>query len=293
MDATRGLRALANPRFEVIPVRGVLGHAAGLPPGAHVTVTCSPKLGLERTLETSEALLGMGFRVIPHLPARLVRDRGHLREVLVRLREAGLREVFVVGGDAPEPVGGFRSGYELLEALATFPDRPERIGIPCYPEGHPLIDAALLAEALRAKASHADYMVTQICFDPGRILDWLRATRNAGIHLPVHFGLPGVMASHKLLSIALKIGLGDSTRLLRRRPSTVGRLLAGDYDPATIVRALLEVVADPALDVAGFHFNTFNAVSSLERWRARMLDEVSRRCALAPPAAAGATAESY
>ena len=43
-----------------------------------VTVTASPRKGLEATLGLSERLARAGYPVVPHLSARLVRDRSHL-----------------------------------------------------------------------------------------------------------------------------------------------------------------------------------------------------------------------
>ena len=147
-DANRAaLAALARPpwlatRFELLPIRGMREAAAALPAGAVVTVTCSPRHGLERTLEASEWLVGAGFQAVPHLAARLMRDRHHLERLLAQLAALGIEDVFVVGGDAERPVGDFPHGLALLEAMAALSTRPERVGVPAYPEGHHRIAAA-------------------------------------------------------------------------------------------------------------------------------------------------------
>jgi methylenetetrahydrofolate reductase (NADPH) len=70
---------LRSSRFELLPLDGieeqVLEHLAT---DTKVTVTASPKKGLEATLDLSERLSKAGYPVVPHLSARLVRDRGHL-----------------------------------------------------------------------------------------------------------------------------------------------------------------------------------------------------------------------
>lgn len=263
--------ALAEPRFELIPIKGMLEQAAALPAGSQVSVTCSPKLGLDRTLQSAVALRERGFQAVPHLAARLVRDRAHLADLLQRLARSGLPDVFVVGGDSPQPAGEFASGLALLEAMDGTGPRPGRIGIPCYPEGHAGIDPTVLASALQAKARHADYMVSQICFEAGPIVDWLARVRDSGVTLPVHVGLPGVMDARRLWSMALQIGLGTSTRVLRRNSSMLGRLLGPEYRPDELVWELAERLGDPALGFAGFHLNTFNQVQATEQWRAGML----------------------
>ena len=109
-------RLLEAPRFEVIPVGGMRNECPCLP-GTTVTVTCSQRHGVDRTLDVSERLARRGYRVVPHLAARLVRDRDHLERIVARLEAAGIGEAFVVGGDASPPAGSYRDAGDLLEAL--------------------------------------------------------------------------------------------------------------------------------------------------------------------------------
>ena len=73
---------IARSRYEVIPLTGaeekVLEH---VPKDVTLTVTVSPVKGLEPSFELAGAFAAEGYTVVPHLPARLVRDRGHLAEL--------------------------------------------------------------------------------------------------------------------------------------------------------------------------------------------------------------------
>lgn len=288
-----GYAALAASRWELIPIRGMLEQAGLLPRGSAITVTCSPKHGIERTLESAELLAGMGHLVVPHLAARLVQDRHHLQAILERLQAAGIDEVFVIGGDAARPVGEFAGGHELLQAMAELEPRPERVGIPAYPEGHALIDAATLEQALQAKSAFASYMVTQICFDPEQIIEWLRDMAGRGPGLPVHIGLPGVMEPRKLLGLAMRIGIGSSAKVLRRSNGLFGHLLGGEYTPDDLIWRLAPLFEDPAVRVTGFHLNTFNQVEPLLRWRHRMLEAMAPYCSPAEPDEEGGFRTDY
>uniref|UniRef100_UPI0035676F33 methylenetetrahydrofolate reductase n=1 Tax=Halomonas sp. TaxID=1486246 RepID=UPI0035676F33 len=210
----QGCLALASPRYELLPLGNMREAARLLPAGARVTVTCSPRHGIDRTLEAAEWLARAGFRTVPHLAARLVRDRAHLEEVVSRMAVVGIDDCLVVGGDAPEATGDYADGLALLEDLASMPSRPSRLGMPAYPEGHPRVDDAALQRALDAKARLADYAVTQLCFESAPLIDWLRRQRHRGLALPVYAGIPGVIAHARLLSVAMRIGLGASTRAL-------------------------------------------------------------------------------
>jgi methylenetetrahydrofolate reductase (NADPH) len=264
--------AMADPRFEIIPIAGAEEQARHLPRGAQVTVTCSPTLGQANTLDLSERLADRGFRAVPHLSARLIEGREHLRSILGRLDVAGTREIFVVGGDARVPVGPFYSAATLLREMAELDHGIERVGITAYPESHPLVSDEDLVSALREKQPFASYAVTQICFDPDVVAAWLSGLRERGVTLPVYVGLPGAVERKKLLAISLKIGVGDSARFLKKQSGLVGRLVrSGGYRPDELVRSLAPYFGDDHYGLAGFHINTFNQAESTESWRREML----------------------
>ena len=267
---------LARPRFELIPIAGADEHAGFLPPGSIVTVTCSPRKGIEATLDLAERLGDRGFRVVPHVSARLVRSPAHLGELASRLASSRIADVFVIGGDSREPHGPYGSALDLLAAWAERGDPLPTIGVGAYPERHPLIEGPILFEALRAKQRFADYAVTQICFDAGRLLAWLARMRRRGITLPVHVGLPGSLRRRKLLEISLRVGVGDSVRYLTKHGGIVNRLVRrGTYRPdaliAGIAASLQHPASEPDLGIRGFHINTFNQVELVERWRQHAL----------------------
>jgi methylenetetrahydrofolate reductase (NADPH) len=271
------VRVLEAPTFELIPLRNALDQAARLPAGARISITASPAKGMAATLELSEGLARAGFVPIPHLSARMIRDRAHLAEVLARLASAGIDRAFVVGGDEKDP-GAFSDGLALLRAMEELGGGPADIGIPCYPEGHAFIADRPLLAALAAKAPFATSMTSQLCFDPGAIATFLAARRSEGLELPVHIGLPGVAEPQKLLAIAARIGVADTHRYLTKNLRFVTRLIrsGGYYRPDGLLEGLAPHVADPSARVAGLHIYTFNAVEVTEAWRARYLERLGR-----------------
>jgi methylenetetrahydrofolate reductase (NADPH) len=239
-----------------------------------VAVTCSPTKGIESTLLFSERLLQRGFRVVPHIAARLVADRAHLQEILRWLDEHGLREIHVIGGDSREAVGPYASAFQLLGAMSRLEHGIEEVGIGGYPEGHPLIDDEELDRALLDKQPFASYVVTQLCFDADAILGWISDIRHRGIGLPVYVGLPGVVDRKKLLQVSMKVGVGDSARFLKRQAGLVGMLLKpGGYSPDELVERLAPYAGDNHYDIVGLHLYTFNQVESTEQWRQGMLGQ--------------------
>ncbi|MFD0660866.1 hypothetical protein [Thermocatellispora tengchongensis] len=99
-------QALHAISYEVLPFRNteesVLAH---VPRTVPLTITTTEAKGLAPTIDLAVRLTGHGYSAAPHLAARLVRDKQQLTDIVARLREAGVEEVFVIGGDAPEPAG--------------------------------------------------------------------------------------------------------------------------------------------------------------------------------------------
>ena len=265
-------RVLDSPTFELVPLKNALDQAAYLPAGATVSVTASPARGIEATVALCEQLQSGGFRAVPHLSARMIRDRQHLCDLVAWLEGAGVRRAFVVGGDEKEP-GAYLDGLSLLRDMAEIGHPLDEIGIPCYPQGHPFIRDGALVGALRAKEPFAAYMTTQLCFDPAAIDTWIRERRAEGIHLPVHIGIPGVAEPHRLLAITARIGVADTHRFLSKNARFVARMLrsGGFYKPDGLVDGLAPTVADPAAGIVNLHLYTFNAVDATERWRREYL----------------------
>jgi methylenetetrahydrofolate reductase (NADPH) len=263
---------LSRPRFEILPTKGAEEQAEHLPKDALVAVTCSPTKGIESTLQFSERLMRRGFRVVPHIAARLVADRAHLEELLRWFDEHGLREIHVIGGDAREPVGPYASAFQLLAAMSRLEHGIEEVGIGGYPEGHPQISDEELDRALLDKEPFASYVVTQLCFDVDAILGWISDIRHRGIRLPVYVGLPGAVDRKKLLQVSLKVGVGDSVRFLKKQTGLIGMLLKlGGYSPDRLAERLAAYAGDEHYDILGLHLYTFNQVEATERWRQRML----------------------
>jgi methylenetetrahydrofolate reductase (NADPH) len=263
---------LSRPRFEILPTEGAEERTGHLPSDAKVAVTCSPGKGIENTLHFSERLLQRGFQVVPHVAARLVVDGAHLEKILRWFDEHGVREIYVIGGDAKEPVGPYASALQMLRAMSQLEHGVEEVGIGGYPEGHPLIDDEELDRALLDKQPFATYLVTQLCFDADTILGWISGIRHKGIRLPVYVGLPGKVDRTKLLRVSLKVGVGDSIRFLRKQTGLVGMLLKpGGYSPDELVERLAPYAGDEHYDIVGLHLYTFNQVESTAQWRQRVL----------------------
>jgi methylenetetrahydrofolate reductase (NADPH) len=256
--------------IELIPLRGAQEKLNIVPAGTKITITCSPKFGLRRTLEYAELAVRAGHEVVPHLAARQVAGKAELRDVVRRIDDLGITDLYVIGGDADEPAGGYRAAAEILEDLAGLDHGLERIGVGCYPEGHPKISEDALLDALRRKQAYATYMVSQLCFDAKALIGWLRATRAAGIELPLRVGLAAPLKTTRLMELSLKIGVGSSIRYLTKQHGFVGNLLTGGaYHPVQLLYAIGDDLAAGDLNIEGLHLFSFNQVDITAAWQRR------------------------
>jgi len=262
--------------MEVFPTDTIEAKLDVLEPGSYVAVTCSPTKGVDVTLDMSERLALRGFKVVPHVAAKMVRDRAHLREIVAHLNDLPIISIFVPGGDAEAPLGIYDTALSLLRDIAELDHKFTEIGVAAHPEGHPAAPDDELLDALLMKQEFANYLVTQMCFDADVLGAWLHSIRENGVHLPAWIGLPGVADRGSLIKTSLRIGVGDSLRYLKRNPKVAARLmLSNEYHPDELLMKLVPYLADPACNIAGHHIYCFNQVEKTEQWRHAFLEGLS------------------
>jgi methylenetetrahydrofolate reductase (NADPH) len=255
---------------EVIPLKSVQEQLAVIPKGTTVAVTCSPRFGIDRTVEYAELIAKEGHRTRVHLAARQVPDGSYLADLVEKLQGFGVQELHVIGGDAHEVAGEYTSAGELLKDLSTM-DHGFVLSVACYPEGHPKISDEALLEALRQKQPHASFMINQLCFDAKTLVSWLSSMRAAGITLPLRMGLAPPISPGKLLELSVRIGVGTSARYLSKQHGMAGRLLRGKfYKPEKLLAQLGEALFSPEIDIEGLHIFSFNQLDTTLEWQRRI-----------------------
>jgi len=265
--------ALKSARYEVLPTAKIEQSVVdNVPPDVTVTVTASPTKGIGATLDLAERLIGHGYQVVPHLAARMISGPTELEEIVARLRGLDVTNVFCPAGDADPPAGEYTGSVALLEHLTAMGRPFAEVGITGYPESHPAIEDDITIQSMWDKRAHATYVVSNLCFDADTIATWLKRMRKRGIELPVLIGLPGPVERTKLLTMASKIGVGQSVRFLKSHASAFARIAApGGFSPERFLLRAAPALGDPKLKVAGLHLFTFNQVAETETWRQDLL----------------------
>lgn len=208
---------------------------------------------------------------VPHLTARSVRDPGDLRTRLAQLAETGVDRLFLVAGDATRAAGRYRDTLDVLESGLLAEHGFVRLGVAAHPEGHPLVDPAVLERALARKVEYAAaqgasmWIVTQFGFAPAATAAWLVALRAACFPLRIRVGMAGPARLSTLLGFAAKCGVRSTARLVARRPGTVR--LFGRYGPDEFVEGMARhVVETPDSPVSGIHLFGFGGIVETSRW---------------------------
>ena len=255
-----------------------------LPSGTLVYIAHIEGTPIEDMVTTAARLAEEGFPVMPHIPARLIRDRAMLEDWIRRYQaEAGVDRALLLAGGSAEPAGAFPSSMQMLETGLFDINGFKRLHVAGHPEGSRDIDpdggSKLTDDALRWKQAFSERtdaemaIVTQFAFEARPVLDWIERIREAGVDLPVHLGVAGPAKLQTLLKFAMTCGVGPSLKVLQKRARDVAKLLL-PYEPtdllADVARAGDEAAVKP---VARVHFFPLGGVRPCVEWARRRVAE--------------------
>jgi methylenetetrahydrofolate reductase (NADPH) len=266
---------LARASVEVTAGERLQAIRAHFAPGTPVHVTFLPNDVREKIESTCATLRRAGYEPTPHLTARGFKGADEFERHLEQLsREAFVTRALVIAGDVDRPRGQFASSIDLMRTglLARFGIRT--LLFAGHPEGHPAVDGGTLDAALQEKLAlakahgHAVEIINQFCFEAEPILAWLRRIRALGIEAPVRIGVAGPANTLTLLKFAVRCGVGNSLRALRRRTG-LGKLIE-QTEPDEILDEVATQIRQGGLGpVAGMHIYMFGGVQKTADWLAR------------------------
>jgi methylenetetrahydrofolate reductase (NADPH) len=202
-------------------------------------------------IATARRLRAEGFDVMPHFPARSIRDRAEFRDWIDRYRaEADVREALVIAGGRKTPAGDFDNAMQLLDT-GFFEDAGfTRLHVAGHPEGSRDIDpdggTANVSKALAWKQDYARQsgarmaITTQFAFEAGGVIAWARGLRESGIDLPIHLGVAGPAKLQTLIRFAIACGVGPSISVLRKRAKDITKL-AVPFEPDRLLGEIATV----------------------------------------------------
>jgi methylenetetrahydrofolate reductase (NADPH) len=263
--------------IEVMPrtAEKVEDFRALLPAGTRVYIAHIEGTPIADMVATARRLARDGYPVMPHFPARIIKDRATLADWIARYRgEAGVDQALLLGGGVNTPAGEFDSSMQLLET-GLF-DGFTRLHVAGHPEGNRDIDSdggdRLVMEALRWKQDFSTRtdaqmaIVTQFAFEADPIIAWADRLRAEGITLPIHIGIAGPAKLQTLIKFAIACGVGPSLRVLQKRAMDVSKLLL-PYEPNDVVTALAaHKAAHPGFNIDHVHFFPLGGIATNANW---------------------------
>jgi methylenetetrahydrofolate reductase (NADPH) len=247
--------------------------SGGLAPGSDVYVSYLPGDDAAKRVEIAAELRKAGYNPVLHVPARQMLDHATLDDYVARAAgEAGATRFLLIAGDSTRPRGPFANSLAVLQSGALQKRGVRFVDVAGHPEGNAGLDASELTAILVAKRDAARAaglemgVVTQFCFDPRPIADWLAAARAAKLGCPIRIGLAGPANPATLMKFAMRCGIGNSIMALQKHVGTLGRLLR-DTGPDGVARGLAEALDGPdGADVTNFHFFPFGGLTKTLGW---------------------------
>lgn len=246
-----------------------------LPAGTRVYIAHIDGTPIEDMVATAKRLNAEGFPVMPHFPARIIKDRATLLDWVARYQgEANVKQGLLLAGGVAQPVGDFHTSMQLLESGAF--DGFDRLHVAGHPEGNKDIDPdgsdRMVMEAARWKSAFAERtdakmaMATQFCFEADPVIAWVDRLKAEGIKLPVHIGVAGPAKLQTLIKFAIACGVGPSLRVLQKRAMDVTKLLL-PYEPTEFVGALAAHKAkNPDFGIEAVHFFPLGGIKTNATW---------------------------
>ena len=112
-----------------------------LPKGTRVYIAHLEGTPITDMMFTARRLAREGYEVMPHLPARIIKDQATLKDWLNQYHnEANVDQALLLAGGSKKPHGDFESSMQLLDTGLFDQMRFKRLHVAGHPEGNKDID---------------------------------------------------------------------------------------------------------------------------------------------------------
>ncbi len=248
-----------------------------LPAGTRVYIAHIEGTPITEMVATAKRVAAEGYPVMPHFPARIIKDQTTLADWIARYQgEAGVEQALLLAGGVEKPHGDFHSSMQLLESGEFDKAGFKRLHVAGHPEGNKDIDPKggmkNVEDALRWKHKFSETtdaemaLATQFAFDAKPIIKWADDLSAAGITLPIHIGIAGPAKLQTLIKFAIACGVGPSLKVLQKRAMDVTKLLL-PYEPTEVLTQLAaHKVANPDFNITKVHFFPLGGIKTNATW---------------------------
>ncbi|MEM9145874.1 MAG: methylenetetrahydrofolate reductase [Pseudomonadota bacterium] len=250
-----------------------------LPAGTRVYIAHIEGTPIDEMVATAKRIADEGFPVMPHFPARIIKDAATLEDWIARYQgEAGVEQALLLAGGVDTPHGDFHSSMQLMESGAFDRAGFKRLHVAGHPEGNRDIDPdggeAAVMEALGWKQAFSERtdaemaIATQFVFEAAPVIAWAERLRNANIGLPVHIGVAGPAKLQTLIKFAMACGVGPSLRVLQRRAADVTKLVLPFTPEEVLADLAAHKAAHPDFPIEAVHFFPLGGINKTAEFTA-------------------------
>ncbi|MEO0744502.1 MAG: methylenetetrahydrofolate reductase, partial [Pseudomonadota bacterium] len=248
-----------------------------LPAGTRVYIAHIEGTPIEDMVATAKRIAGEGYAVMPHFPARIIKDQATLENWIAMYQgEAGVDQALLLAGGVDRPHGDYDSSMQMMESGAFDRAGFKRLHVAGHPEGNKDIDPSgsmkNVEEAIAWKQKFSERtnaemaIATQFAFEAGPIIAWADALRGAGITLPIHIGIAGPAKLQTMIKFAIACGVGPSLRVLQKRAKDVTKLLL-PFEPTDVISQLaVHKAAHRDFNIEQVHFFPLGGIKTNAHW---------------------------
>lgn len=248
-----------------------------LPGATRVYVAHIEGTPIEDMVATAKRLAAEGYDVMPHFPARIIKDEATLRNWIAMYQgEADVEQALILAGGVTTPHGDYHSSMQLLESGAFGDAGFKRLHVAGHPEGNKDIDPdgamTNVDAALRWKQAFSDTsdaemaIATQFCFEAKPVIDWANDLAANGITLPIHIGVAGPAKLQTLIKFSIACGVGASLRVLQRRAKDLTKLLLPFSPNEFLAELAAHKAQNPQLKISHVHFFPLGGIKTNAKW---------------------------
>jgi methylenetetrahydrofolate reductase (NADH) len=248
-----------------------------LPKGTRVYIAHIEGTPVDEMVATAKRLNNEGYPVMPHFPARIIKDKATLADWIARYQgEAGIDQALLLAGGVEKPHGDFHSSMQLLETGLFDKAGFKRLHVAGHPEGNKDIDPdgsdKNVMDALRWKQTFNNTtdaemaLATQFCFEAAPVIKWADALKAEGIDIPIHIGVAGPAKLQTLIKFSIACGVGASLKVLQRRAKDVTKLLLPFTPDQFISDLATHKAANPDFNITKVHFFPLGGIKTNATW---------------------------
>lgn len=237
-----------------------------------VYITFLPDEKSENVVETAKKLKLEGYEVIPHLPARTVKNNKVLEKYIGELAdEAGCSKILIIGGGGNQ-AGEISSTMDVLKTDLLSKFNFKSVGVAGHPEGSPDISKNALDLAIIEKnkfSLNVDfkmYLATQFFFEAKSLIEWEKHLNTINNKLDIHAGIPGPASIKTLINYARSCGIGNSLRFLTKQAFNLTKLATLNTPDKLIYDLANYVETNKSTNLKNIHFYAFGGMKKTSEW---------------------------